>query len=277
VKQKQSLVDILLEQQKDPVVTVPVDESNNIVSGQHNDNQHVSTEEDFDCTVSFGDAPKSAPQSAVYEAPSIFPPKSPYEKSGGLRGSRPLVKLNRMSLITQMLKEGKDGDRMGDYAPDSQYSSIDLSSISGALKPVSETPENPAPQPELSRIRNLSSAYPTLSLKDLSLLNVIGGGGFGQVWKGTWGGTPVAVKLLNNLLLPQGAGPVPPEQEQLLNAFEEEVSMLAQLRHPNICLFLGVCLEPPHRAIVTELVSRGSLWDCLRIPNLFQVSVVQRQ
>jgi serine/threonine protein kinase len=133
-------------------------------------------------------------------------------------------------------------------------------------------PENPPPQPEFSRIRNLSSAYPTLSLKDLSLLNVIGGGGFGQVWKGTWGGTPVAVKLLNNLLLPQGAGPVPPEQEQLLNAFEEEVSMLAQLRHPNICLFLGVCLEPPHRAIVTELVSRGSLWDCLRIPNLFQVS-----
>ena len=50
--------------------------------------------------------------------------------------------------------------------------------------------------------------------------------------------------------------------------------MLAQLRHPNICLFLGVCLEPPHRAIVTELVSRGSLWDCLRVKGLFQVSCI---
>ncbi|KAJ1424383.1 kinase-like domain-containing protein [Ochromonadaceae sp. CCMP2298] len=106
--------------------------------------------------------------------------------------------------------------------------------------------------------------FPTLSLKDLALLHVVGGGGFGQVWKGTWGGTPVAVKLLSNLCqntqLP----------EQLLCAFEEEVTMLAQLRHPNICLFLGVCLEPPNYAIVTELVSRGSLWDALRIPGLFQ-------
>jgi hypothetical protein len=126
-------------------------------------------------------------------------------------------------------------------------------------------------QPELSKIRNLSNAFPTLSLKDLSLLGVIGGGGFGQVWKGTWGGTPVAVKMLNNLMLPTNGSAALPEQVQLLNAFEEEVTMLAQLRHPNICLFLGVCLEPPHRAIVTELVSRGSLWDCLRIPQLFQV------
>jgi serine/threonine protein kinase len=126
-------------------------------------------------------------------------------------------------------------------------------------------------QPELSKIRNLSNAFPTLSLKDLSLLGVIGGGGFGQVWKGTWGGTPVAVKMLNNLMLPTNGSAALPEQVQLLNAFEEEVTMLAQLRHPNICLFLGVCLEPPHRAIVTELVSRGSLWDCLRIPGLFQV------
>jgi len=47
------------------------------------------------------------------------------------------------------------------------------------------------------------------------------------------------------------------------------VSMLARLRHPNICLYMGACLDPPNRAIVTELVSRGSLWEVLRTPNLF--------
>ena len=146
----------------------------------------------------------------------------------------------------------------------------------------------------LSKIHSLSTAFPTLSLRDLSLLQVIGGGGFGQVWRGTWGGTPVAVKLLTNLLLPIGNNNnnnnhdansnnennnnavamraiADQKGQQLLAAFEEEVTMLAKLRHPNICLFLGVCLEPPHRAIVTELVSRGSLWDALRIPGLFQV------
>lgn len=83
--------------------------------------------------------------------------------------------------------------------------------------------------------------------------------------RGTWGGTPVAVKLLTYVTRS-------PDRDDLglLAAFEEEVFMLAQLRHPNICLFLGVCLESPQRAIVTELVPRGSLWDALRECQLFQ-------
>lgn len=41
--------------------------------------------------------------------------------------------------------------------------------------------------------------------------------------------------------------------------------MLERLRHPNICLFLGASLgSGPTKAIITELVSRGSLWDNLR-------------
>ena len=34
---------------------------------------------------------------------------------------------------------------------------------------------------------------------------------------------------------------------------------------------MAACLDPPNRAIVTELVSRGSLWEVLRTPDLFQV------
>ena len=58
--------------------------------------------------------------------------------------------------------------------------------------------------------------------------------------------------------------------QQILSAFEEEVRIISCIRHPNICLFLAACLDPPNRAIITELVIRGSLWDVLRIPNLFQ-------
>lgn len=85
---------------------------------------------------------------------------------------------------------------------------------------------------------------------------------------GTWKGTPVAVKILSNIcqqdILP----------DQLVVSFEEEVALLSRLRHPNICLFLGVCLDSPHRAIVTELVARGSLWDVLRTPGIFNVTNV---
>jgi serine/threonine protein kinase len=43
--------------------------------------------------------------------------------------------------------------------------------------------------------------------------------------------------------------------------------MLSRLRHPNICLFMGASLRSPSYAIVTELVTRGSLWDVLREPE----------
>lgn len=52
--------------------------------------------------------------------------------------------------------------------------------------------------------------------------------------------------------------------------------MLASLRHPNICLYMAACIEPPNRAIVTELVSRGSLWEVLRTPNLFEVLTLHK-
>lgn len=277
-KQKQSVVELLLQQQSETVVqeSVPLLQSSSIenqsffTQAETTERSTPPHEEKFDTTISFGDSVENIIKSSVpsykYEPPRLL---SPSEKLGGLRGSRPLVKLDRMSFITKMMREGKHGESMGDYAPDSRLHSVNL----GDSSPVQNNGEEAVSAAETPpTLHHLSSAYPTLDLKDLSLLDIVGGGGFGQVWRGAWGGTPVAVKLLSNLLLPAGSGTHHnAEQAALLTAFEEEVSMLAQLRHPNICLFLGVCLEPPHRAIVTELVSRGSLWDCLRVKGLFQV------
>ena len=39
---------------------------------------------------------------------------------------------------------------------------------------------------------------------------------------------------------------------------------MRQLRHPALTLFLGVSLADPHLCIVTELVSRGALFDLLQ-------------
>lgn len=37
---------------------------------------------------------------------------------------------------------------------------------------------------------------------------------------------------------------------------------MASLRHPNVVMFMGLCLQPP--CIVTEFCARGSLFDVLR-------------
>lgn len=40
-----------------------------------------------------------------------------------------------------------------------------------------------------------------------------------------------------------------------------QVMIMSALRHPNVVLFMGVCLEPP--CVVSEWCARGSLLDVL--------------
>ena len=56
--------------------------------------------------------------------------------------------------------------------------------------------------------------------------------------------------------------------DEIAADFRAEVLMLAALRHPNVCLFMAACMTPLNRAIVTELVSGGSLWEALRNKHL---------
>lgn len=39
------------------------------------------------------------------------------------------------------------------------------------------------------------------------------------------------------------------------------MSILAQLRHPNVVLYIGACTRPPNVFIVTEWCERGGLND----------------
>ncbi|KAL3839763.1 hypothetical protein ACJIZ3_024354 [Penstemon smallii] len=88
---------------------------------------------------------------------------------------------------------------------------------------------------------------------DLILKEEIGAGSFGTVHRAEWNGCEVAVKILMG-------------QDLHADQFEEflqEVSIMKSLRHPNIVLFMGVVTEPPNLSIVTEYLSRGSLFRLL--------------
>ncbi|KAJ4969967.1 hypothetical protein NE237_003066 [Protea cynaroides] len=88
---------------------------------------------------------------------------------------------------------------------------------------------------------------------DLVLKERIGAGSFGTVHRADWHGSDVAVKILM-------------EQDFHAERFEEflrEVAIMKRLRHPNIVLFMGAVTQRPNLSIVTEYLSRGSLYRLL--------------
>ncbi|VAH12241.1 unnamed protein product [Triticum turgidum subsp. durum] len=81
--------------------------------------------------------------------------------------------------------------------------------------------------------------------------NVIGKGGFGEVYKGVVDGVIVAVKK------PNGRSVLEKEQ------FPNEVTILSQVSHKNIVRLIGCCLEVDNPMLVYEFISKGSLEDNL--------------
>jgi tRNA A-37 threonylcarbamoyl transferase component Bud32 len=93
----------------------------------------------------------------------------------------------------------------------------------------------------------------TIDLRKLNMGPAFAQGAFGKLYKGTYNGEDVAIKLLerpeNDL-----------ERAHLMEQqFQQEVMMLATLKHPNIVRFIGGCRKPMVWCIVTEYAKGGSV------------------
>ena len=91
-----------------------------------------------------------------------------------------------------------------------------------------------------------------IDYSQLTILDKIGDGAFGEVFKGRLWGTDVAVKTVKNKLT-----------KETLNDLKNEIAILSTLRHPNIVLYIGACTVPPNICIVTEWCDQGSLFDVI--------------
>lgn len=107
--------------------------------------------------------------------------------------------------------------------------------------------------------RQISHFHWEITPTDLSIREVIGHGSFGSVYKARWMGTNVAVKTIDSSSLTTS------DYRQFLS----EVSMMSNLRHPNVLSLLGGCIKPPNLCLVTEYMQQGSLDKVLsRYPHL---------
>jgi serine/threonine protein kinase len=97
----------------------------------------------------------------------------------------------------------------------------------------------------------------TIDLRKLNMGEAIAQGAFGKVYKGTYNGEDVAIKIMER---PENDISMAQLMEQ---QFQREVMMLATLKHPNIVRFIGACRKPMVWCIVTEYAKGGSVRQLL--------------
>eukprot|EP00736_Rhodelphis_marinus_P012860 Rmarinus@m.26313 len=80
-------------------------------------------------------------------------------------------------------------------------------------------------------------------------------GFFGEVFRGKLWDKEVAIKRLKAQRI----------SSKQLEELRKEVHILSRLRHPNVLLYMGVCLQAPNfYYIVTEYMAKGTLYDVMK-------------
>ena len=105
---------------------------------------------------------------------------------------------------------------------------------------------------------------------EIDLVEGIGQGGQGKVYRAVWRGMSVVVKAIKNAHVAL--------DDKL---FENEIMVMSTLRHPNLVLFLGAVFNGSKKMLVTEYLEQGSLldlyvrmWHTSKAPFLPRVEVL---
>ena len=164
--------------------------------------------------------------------------------------------------------------------------------VAGGTGKASRLAAAPSAAPSAASL--LSGEVDSLAVEwsDVVVVEKIGAGAFGDIWKCRWRGTLVAAKMLKAKEASKHGGAncisaigtiegstsaassdsatraaakaaAAEARDAALADLRQEVGLLGQLRHPNICLLLGYSLADDREVMICELM-RCSLYDVLK-------------
>ncbi|CAD8062246.1 unnamed protein product [Paramecium sonneborni] len=110
-----------------------------------------------------------------------------------------------------------------------------------------------------------------INFQEIKQCQKIGEGNYGIVFKGNWLGQDVAIK---SYCQKEDQS----KNRQTMSDFLKEVQVISNLRHPNIVLYMGVCIKRHNFHLITEFMENGSLHDHIhkkKTKNLNFVHIIE--
>jgi len=105
----------------------------------------------------------------------------------------------------------------------------------------------------VKKIHQLDPHIFNIDFNDLENVSQIGGGNFGQVYRGSYFGTDVAIKQLLDV-----------DDKDMHKYIEREMATLRDMRHPNVVQFMGLSRNSTDVFIITEFIPGGDLRKILK-------------
>ena len=213
----------------------------------------------------------SPPSTSPFSSPPVpqVPTNEPRAPAPGLRGSLDAVGIAHPIQDAELSDEGQRGavgSRNDGTSASVATHATDSTAIAAATRSSTAMGSSLSRESEASRpstapsLRESGPFIKTFEESEFEIEECIGQGSFGRVFRARWRRTEVAFKALGGKhgVLALSAS----DLEALGRELEKEASLMAELRHPNIVQFLGICVSPP--CLVTEFCARGSLTALLR-------------
>jgi tRNA A-37 threonylcarbamoyl transferase component Bud32 len=108
---------------------------------------------------------------------------------------------------------------------------------------------------------------PVIKSNELKLMEMINRGSSCVVFKGRWRGTDVAIKQFISEYS---------TSEKEMSKFIKELKVLSQVRHPNLLLLMGICIDQPNLCIITELVPNFTLFYAIHKNKKHKLTLNER-